>query len=819
MKVKHFIGALCLPLAFAACSNDDFVNTPSLENRGKVDVTITAQKQSQIALTRMDINGSNKFLWEKDIDMLGAAMVDGTSIGIVNTDNKILVNYPFTAVSSAESSAFNAKSSIAKGMYLFTYPYGDALSREPLDLSVPAQKFDVSSTKSSLQQAVNQMRMVSPIVKLTGGGVSYKDAQSYNLNLEFVNLYKILHVDISAKNIKAGTNPLIQKVTINAGGTGFVKTATAKVTGFPTAAIVEPTGDSKQIAADKLAAAKTAVDALVKDASIYDVTERGASELTVNGDLPVSESATSLYVLVPRGDYSAAGLTVQVVTSEGTYTRLIDASSVLDFSTSSAPLGIKAELNFAQDGTGNVVLPETFSIASTTDWDNAVKFVSDHAVSYLNKSIEYNLTKDIEISSLPVFKVKVMGGKTLTLNSSGKIFSFMESNKDQFEGSNVSLAVAGANTTLSLGANVSGFTKIVNLGGTINLTQNFGTSIDNKEGTLNIQGDVVMSAAISNSASSKGKAATINIVKDKTFTFTTITFNNYSNGTIVNNGTIVGTIINFGTIDNYGVLKAAVTNSGKVIIEKDSKSDNVATITGGTTVVKDITSFVALTDKYKFGSGAVVTTEVSNAKQYADANNATGITDVTLSSGDWTISSAGADDSKTIGVPSTTVKGLTLKGNLILKANLVGKNIAVAGGSNVTISADAVYSISGANVEVQSGASLTVNNNVKVNSLSAADNTYIATVKGNLTVKAGAKMYFAIANVDAGVKLLVEGNNPTVAGSGEFGVKANAFTNSGTVQSAASTATAGKLPGWVSQPKNEESGTFIGNAHSFDFAD
>lgn len=72
MRTKQYLAALCLPLAFAACSDEEFVtDTPSLGNRGTVNVTINAEKPGFDGInTRMTIDG-NKFMWEKDKDMIG----------------------------------------------------------------------------------------------------------------------------------------------------------------------------------------------------------------------------------------------------------------------------------------------------------------------------------------------------------------------------------------------------------------------------------------------------------------------------------------------------------------------------------------------------------------------------------------------------------------------------------------------------------------------------------------------------------------------------------------------------------------------------
>lgn len=66
MRTKHFLTALCLPLAFAACTNDDFVNeSNTLEGREMIDVVLTATKSSYGADTKMSIDDKNQFMWEK----------------------------------------------------------------------------------------------------------------------------------------------------------------------------------------------------------------------------------------------------------------------------------------------------------------------------------------------------------------------------------------------------------------------------------------------------------------------------------------------------------------------------------------------------------------------------------------------------------------------------------------------------------------------------------------------------------------------------------------------------------------------------------
>lgn len=859
MRTKQCLAALCLPLAFAACSNEDFVTeTPSLGNRGTVNVTINAQKPSFNDVdTRMSIDENNNFLWEKDLDKIGAAMTDGTEYNNIK-DNKVLVNYPFTAQSNGATSAFNAKSSIAKGNYLFYYGYTDVLDRGSLDLSVPAQTYDVASKKTPIQQAASQMKMISPIVKL-GEGVGYDDAQGYNLNLSFANLYTMVKVTINSTNFPTGVTPKVEKVTLNAKTTGFVKEAHAKATVIKDAGIVEPDSKTKQIKEADMTTAIAELNTLISNAAdgtvstIYDQdgltdTKNGPAELKVVGDLSLSATEpTVLYILAPKGTYND-GLVLTVETSEGTYEKEIKKGSK-DLVLADDIQKIGADLDFKLDGTGNVKLPVKFNIASADDWTHAVEFVTNHSVAYVNKSIEFALSENIEIPALPIFKLTISGKKTLTLASD---YIINKENKDQFTATNITLGVK-AGATLTLADDVNAFAGFEN-NGILNVTANQSKAIANY-GTMNVNADASLAGGVTNGKTKKGDkeavAGTVNIAGGKTLTIESNALDNVvgtvnvlksgsdagklvinlestNEDTITNNGEISGSaaIVNAnGTIDNFGALKAGVTNAnGLVIIEKNSVSNNSATITNGVAKVMDVTTFVATqagAAKYTFGGSAIVTTEVNSVAEYKKADGAsTGITNITLNGGEWTLAGGyGADTSKTIIVPTqSSINGLTLK-DATLNLTVALPNRAIIADGTSSIKANSALSITGAALTVNEGATLTVNDNVTVNAADASTDQ-IATILGTLNVEAGAKMYFGTATVgsatsSAGV-LTVKGNTADNAIPGEFGVKTLAsFANYGKVESLSGTH-GSPAAGKVSQPVNKTNdAVFKGNAHDF----
>lgn len=848
MRTKQYLAALCLPLAFAACSDEEFVtDTPSLGNRGTVNVTINAEKPWFDGInTRMTIDG-HTFMWEKDKDMIGAARVDHSTAGEV--EDKVDVNYAFTAQTDGAVSAFNGKSPIAKGLYLFYYSYADHLEYAKMDLSVPVQEYNVEAAtaengKNALQQAVGYMKMISPIVDLSEKGVGYADAQNYDLNLSFVNLYTVVKVDISAKNIKEGTTPKIQKVTLNASSTGFVKEAFANmvnIAGMSKANVVAPDAGTKQIDDAEMATAIAAIEELVSGATnstvatIYEqsgvTTANGAAELNIKGDLALSEAEnTVLYILAPKGKYND-GLTLEVTTSEGTYTRTISKPATADLVLGNAIQPIAAELDFEQ----NVSIPTKFSIASEADWTNAVNFIESHASSYVGITPEFTLTADVTIGSLPKFAIDLKGTKTLTLSND---FAINKDNQKMIaKGSDVALGIA-AGATLTLDVDCDNFKRFLNYG-TLNVNANQSKMITNY-GTMNVGKDATLSAGLENGKAAVAAPRTsvavegaINVAEGKTLTIATAVMNNAAgtitvDGTLTNNfasdnaakiiigkkGTLNGNtaIVNAkGIIENSGTLAVDVTNNNGTVIAKDGgKSNNSSTITNGMVIVEDVTTFSALIaeKEYKF-SGASVATEVANDAEYTDANAATAITNIILTTqNSWTINGGNTPANATT---------LTLKGvELVLETGLTGKSIVVDGTGTSSITAASTQTIATANLKVNEGATLNVGNYITFNATSG--NNQDATILGNLNVAAGAKLYFETASVGSddvsGARLTVEGDldSPTVA-AGDFGVVADGFKNWGAIVSKAGYSEAGKISVSANQSDSATtSGKGIGKA-------
>ena len=874
---KIYLAALALPLVFAACSEEELVpNVPtvSLEDRETFDLVLTTERPSLYeGTTRLGINADDQFVWEKGTDVVGAALADGAVFG--TPADIIFLNYPFSADASGVSSTFSGKSAVVYGTYLFHFPYVDHLKRGALSMDFPSAQTYVVPTKegdpTSLEQAVKGMKLASPLYEFADG-VSYEDAATATHGVNFSNLYSVAKINITPSNIEEGVEALVEKVTLTAHGTNFLSKATVNADELP----VITAADKLPANAAALQADKDAFYAKIVDQSFYNVTTNSDIVLDVEGKLALTNGeSTAIYMLVPKGSYTN-GLRLTINTSEGVYTREIAAVDLGIAEASATPTRIEvvrdlipsftAAMDFNLDGTGNVILPNEFSIANATDWDNAVKFLKNHAVAYINKPITFNLTSDISIPNLPVFKLAITGTKKITLNSD---YTVSAENVDQFDATNVTLAMA-AGKTLTLNVPVTNFAAIENNGilnvnadqskaitnnGTMNIAggegveltgniTNGGNAIMNISGVVELGGTVISGVAKVSDAV-PAKPAAINIAASSVVTadvtnnagVITLAAGTAEKVTTWNtsasvigvagsvdvkaNATIAGSLESAGQITNNGIWAADLANSGTFSVEKSSVSNNSSTITGGAVVIKDIDDFVAIAAAkvYTFAT-ARVTTEVSTYKAYNNAMQLGALNDVTLTSGAWTFdASAPTDVTTKVLTQPTSGKSVTLSGVTMTFVTNVATafNMTLKGANTFNVKPEqdgtkTVKTILTNNLTVETGASLIVDSYVNVNEKSDLI-TAVAELNGNVTVKENAKMYFK--SVENNAVLTISGNNNTLD-AGVFGVyDAPNFVNTKEVKASTSTATAQgreKVSGKVTQPVNEGDAIFQGNA-------
>lgn len=772
MKTKYALFALCLPIAFTACQNEEFVKDYSqeLKNRGEIDVILSASypKVGNSVDTRMSAeeNGNSlSFLWEQTTDKLGAAMMDEEIAGTVN-GAAIYNNYPFIAQSSGATSTFASPSSITKGIYLFYNSYKDVLNREALSLSLQTQEYDPTSAKTPAQQMAKYMNMVAPMVNLNEG-VKLEDAAAFNLPLEFVNLYTPVKVPVKFLNAAEGTK--LTKITIN-GGSDFVLGGmlNPKVLGGKQNANVLVLKDGA-IDAEKLAAAKEAIEGIVQlgsnVAGIYTTTSenltKGAAELSIKDGMALgNDKVQNFWILIPRGKYTS--LKINAETTNGNMVeKTIDVPAKTEgaekdpqeFTSETRALGT-IELDFNVGG--NVEQPYEFAINNTTDWNNYIQYVEDHIKSYVGRDITFTIGagKSVYVTNLPEFGFILAGG-----DASSKLVFGKEDKTAVTAQLDLSGIAMGSYVNLEVGEGATVTLRKVQKSGTIASLNNNGmltveaigdiTTLTNNK-TLNFKSSAEL---IVPKVVNKGEAK-VNVQSATTFT----TFTNEAKATIAveknaslalpatanagiieNKGTLTNAanFTNEGTIDNYGVLTVTAstyTNNGTIIARDGSESNNaVITNANGIVEVMNPTTYVALTSSKQYNvSGGTTTAVVTNRKDCLAAINAS--MSVTLSGGEWSIVESGAtptDTSRDLKATEIT-KDLSLKADLNVKetADLSARTFTVTGASTIKTAEGKTLTVK--KLVVEKDITATIATGAEVITPNVSDGTVGVEVKGTL---------------------------------------------------------------------------------------
>lgn len=756
MKTRNALFALCLPLAFAACQNEEFADLSNqgqaLKNRGVVDVTITATRPDVNANTRMsssvDANGIN-FLWEKDADKLGAALMDEVEAGTVNGAN-VYVNNPFIAQNDGASAEFKSPSSLTKGIYLFYNQYQDVLDRGALKLVMDTQEYDPSLAKTPVQQMASYMKMVAPMVNLNTG-VGLEAAESFSLPLQFVNLYTPVKVPVMFKNAPAGTK--LTRVSLNTTG-NFVlgaKIAPTVLAGVGNANVLVLKNGKIDETKVAMADAIEALDAIVQKgtaAGIYDngTAVRGAAVLDIkNGVELKNDEAMEFWVLIPRGTYT--DLIINAETSNGNMvaeTRTIAAPT--------DPTAVNPQVfdaknralkNVVIDFNDNVIQPTEFSIASGDDWTRYTQYVMDHVASYIGRDITFELVagKTVYVTSLPQFgfTLKSATDAKVVLGASDKSAVSITADLSGVKMSNTpSVEVGeGAVVTVAKDAPAGNAFNLTNKGtlklnvttqatlrneGTMNLLGDGTVASLTNKGTVNVNAEVTITALTNKVQTTKG---TINVANGAALTLTDANSGKVSvaaGGVLTN----VSGFTNSGEIDNSGELKVVATFSnganGVIKVQDGSFSNNTQITNAGTVQVMNPTTYIDLTSskKYKI-SGGTTTAVVSDRKAYlaAKGENMT----ITLGGSEWSLiedAANSAETSKEID-DSEIAADLRLAANLTVKAtSTVNHTILVTGNATIATATGASLTINGLQVASDVTATIAEGSKVYLPNTSAA---------------------------------------------------------------------------------------------------
>ena len=155
MKTKVLLSALCLPVAFAACSNEELIemnaNNNDVMNRKVVDLEVLAGIDS-----RLSVNEAGKFQWDAD-DQVGAVLVDHATQWTAGSAHIGNNRWDYNG-----SNSFSTDGTTVEGAWMFYFPYQASNSKRGNIVTAPVaiknQEYDADGNK----MLANDFR-ISPI--------------------------------------------------------------------------------------------------------------------------------------------------------------------------------------------------------------------------------------------------------------------------------------------------------------------------------------------------------------------------------------------------------------------------------------------------------------------------------------------------------------------------------------------------------------------------------------------------------------------------------------------------------------------------------
>lgn len=299
MKAKHLMTMVALPALFAACAQEELVESTAvgLEGRALLDPNFSINVVGEGVDSRFSWNEDN-FGWNAFTanDKFSAGLVDNLIGGV---QNKVLTNYVFSSANGGSS--YTTTSQMVEGAYFF-YSYPGFETSEKAE----AVAFDLTSqTKVDLNDAAatvnaNQL-FVSPIYKLSAGHANIE------LPLYFVSYWSTAAVKI--KNT-TGESFKIRRITLSDVNDKFVVKGTITPTKFGNNLTYTWSDDAEEyvLPEDKTNAGLLTADIATAAAS-------GTQEV-ITVDCQAYELANgadvTAYIQVPAGVHDDGDVTVQV---------------------------------------------------------------------------------------------------------------------------------------------------------------------------------------------------------------------------------------------------------------------------------------------------------------------------------------------------------------------------------------------------------------------------------------------------------------------------------------------------------------------------
>lgn len=222
MKVKYLFGALVLPVAFSACTSEEFefAQTPSLngsalDGRTKGVVTLSVDKadvedENSTRVNGAQVPGTNSISWQwmNADDKLGGVVVDYKADGSIVEHNYlgakgyVITNYPFAPQIDGPSATadFTTPTAVVHGAYMFYSQYdGNAVQRGVIEDKIARIQTVNAGWEKGLEQVGSDATVggenffVSPIADL-----AVADGAVNENPLTLTSAHALLHIKLNS---------------------------------------------------------------------------------------------------------------------------------------------------------------------------------------------------------------------------------------------------------------------------------------------------------------------------------------------------------------------------------------------------------------------------------------------------------------------------------------------------------------------------------------------------------------------------------------------------------------------------------------------
>lgn len=361
MKTKFLLGALALPMFFAACTNEELMETPvnaNLQNRIPLgDVTLDfGGVDSRLALEE---GSFNTLKWSNGDD-LGASLIDvhngGTYTEGVDVNASVMYNLTTTPQTNYRyeynNGAWASNAAMVEGNYVFYMPYAENTNRvAPLavlpveqtleEVTISGQKA-YTTYNSVLENAKENGNIMAVAYKFLSAAGDNNDGNK-TISISFKQLYATPLISVqnyARDNDNNLTDLTVKKIVLSkTNNSNFTVKERLKFTSSPAStALAEAWGGSASIVGyfntvlnpndDAYEGGSWAIGDNTTPRNTADLftgtyTESDGSHqsatITINIEEPITiakEETFSFYAVIPGGDYTTNKLKVTFVTTD-----------------------------------------------------------------------------------------------------------------------------------------------------------------------------------------------------------------------------------------------------------------------------------------------------------------------------------------------------------------------------------------------------------------------------------------------------------------------------------------------------------------------